>query len=58
MSLYSNLGEYLSDQGYYCFGTDLMGHGKSSLIDGQRYVANPDSPFLLLLSKIFFSGLT
>ena len=36
MRLYCSLGEYLSNQGYYCFGTDLMGHGKSSLIDGHR----------------------
>ena len=36
MNLYNGIGEFLSNQGYFCFGTDLVGHGESSLIDHRR----------------------
>ena len=34
MEGYNGVGEWLSTKGYYCFGTDLVGHGLSDTVDG------------------------
>ena len=36
MGMYNGLGEFLSQAGLHCFGTDLIGHGLSDTIDGQK----------------------
>lgn len=36
MANYNGLGETLSEAGFHCFGTDLVGHGLSDTIDGLK----------------------